>query len=168
MSNFRIGAAPINGIEVTWSSSDPEIAQVGASTGLVEALSPGKANITASAEGINSLPFEITVNSGDLSGTFTGLSGYSVSGSVTRTQDEDGNVVIQLEEDFSTQSGPGLYLYLGQSGTSGANSVSIDKLQARSGTQTYVIPSNINANDFDFVLIFCQPFNVVFGSAELQ
>jgi uncharacterized protein YjdB len=48
--------------QVVWNSSDPAVASV-SSDGLVTALADGTANITASLQGITSVPVELTVNS---------------------------------------------------------------------------------------------------------
>lgn len=168
-ATIRNGAGDaITTIVPTWTSSNPAVVQVDANTGAIAALAIGLAEITASAEGINSLPFEITVSTGALSGDFIGQTGHTVSGTATLTQNAEGKNIVVLEENFSTQSGPGLYVYFGQSATSGTNGVAIDELKATSGTQTYVIPDNVDVNNYSHVLIYCQPFSIVFGSAELK
>ncbi|MEM1221106.1 MAG: DM13 domain-containing protein, partial [Bacteroidota bacterium] len=150
---------------ISWNSSQPTVATVD-NNGLVTAAGPGSTNITATADEISSLPFTVSVLGQEISGTFTGLSGYTVNGTVTLEQDQDG-FYLQMQSDFQTQSGPGLYVYYSRD--AGANTfVDLGKLQATSGEQRYNIPASIDTEDYRFVQIWCQPFGVSFGVAELQ
>jgi hypothetical protein len=151
---------------VTWESTNPEICSVNES-GLVTALANGGAQIIASAEGINSVPFPLMVGSDSLSrsGTFQGLNGYNVEGTTTLERAAAESVVV-LEDDFKSQSGPGLYVYLSPNANNVNGGVSLGELQATSGKQNYPIPANINLDGLDHVIIYCKPFGVPFGTAK--
>lgn len=43
----------------------------------------------------------------------------------------------------------------------------LGKLKANNGNQNYNIPSEIDLAKYDTVLIWCRPFSVLFGSADL-
>jgi hypothetical protein len=157
----------LSGIPLSWTSSAPLIVTVDGQ-GLAEGVSEGMAMIRATAEGVMSPAFEITVSGSDnLTGTFMGASGYNASGKVTIFE-ENGSFVVQLGADFESQSGPGLHVYLSPSKDSGSNGVDLGALQSISGEQSYNVPDGVNPNDYDFVLIYCKPFGVVFAYAELE
>lgn len=157
----------INGKTISWKSSSPNVAMISA-TGEVTAFSSGKTSITATADGIASTPFDIEVGGGARSGTFIGRSGYTASGTATILRDSTGALIVRLESDFRTSTGPGLFVYLGKSSSSGTNGAELGALKSTSGLQTYPIPAAVNPNDFSHVLIYCKPFNVVFAYAELK
>jgi uncharacterized protein YjdB len=55
------GGNPLSGRTITWASDAPSIATVDASTGLITAIAPGTANITATSETKTSAPAVVTV-----------------------------------------------------------------------------------------------------------
>jgi hypothetical protein len=69
-------------------------------------------------------------------------------------------------EDFKTDSGPGLYVYLSVD-KSANDYVNLGKLKAIEGNMNYDIPTGTNTTKYNFVLIWCEPFSVLFGHAEL-
>lgn len=160
------------GKEIVWNSSNPGVLSV-SQDGIATGLNPGLATVSASADGIMSLPFPIEViPSGGLSrsGQFSGNSGYSVKGTATLRQEGAGLVLI-LESDFMSSSGPGLGVYLAKTASGGLNSqnsVSLGNLQSTNGMQQYAVPSSVSLADFDYAVIYCIPFNIRFGTAQLQ
>ncbi|NJL75945.1 MAG: hypothetical protein HC892_13915 [Saprospiraceae bacterium] len=157
---------PLLQYPITWQSSNPVAATV-SSAGLVTAVGNGNVEITAVANNIRSLPYRITVGSSDRVGTFSGRRGYTVMGTATITK-ENSLFKVNFANDFSASSGPGLHVYLSNSDTNASAGVDLGALKTRSGTQSYEVPSNINADDFRFVLIYCKPFSVTFGAAEMN
>jgi hypothetical protein len=156
----------LQGYSVQWRSSAPQVATID-ERGLVRGVAPGSTAITAIVDGISSPALTIQVAGAGRSGSFVGRGGYSASGAVTVLREGDG-FVVRLEENFRTQTGPGLHVYLGKSASSAGGAVDLGRLKATSGLQTYAVPANINPDDFSHVLIYCQPFSVVFASAELK
>jgi len=78
---------------------------------------------------------------------------------------DDGSQILRLEE-FRSTNGPGLYVYLATD--KGASEfVSLGKLKANQGNQNYDIPDQTDLEKYDQVLIWCEPFSVLFGSAAL-
>jgi hypothetical protein len=69
-------------------------------------------------------------------------------------------------ENLQVTNGPDLYVYLAAD-KSVSDFVSLGKLKANNGNQNYKIPSQTDLTKYDTVLIWCRPFSVLFGSAEL-
>ncbi|RMG64729.1 MAG: hypothetical protein D6722_16635 [Bacteroidetes bacterium] len=151
---------------VMWQSSDSSVVSVD-EMGVIKGRSAGLAMVTATAGGVVSLPWTVRVGGGSRSGTFSGASGYSVSGEVS-LQPQGSGYELVLSDDFMAQPGPGLYVYLAPQGSSGSGGAEIAALQANSGAQTYAIPGSVDPAGFSHVLIYCKPFGVVFGAAELE
>ncbi len=153
---------------VSWLSTDSDICSVD-DNGLVTALANGATQIIASSEGLSSLPISLMVGGESLSrsGTFRGLNGYSVEGTATIERTADESMVV-FETDFRSQSGPGLFVYISPNATNVSGGVSLGELKAQSGAQSYPIPANVDPDEFDHVLIYCQPFRVPFGTANFQ
>ena len=69
-------------------------------------------------------------------------------------------------ESFETTFGPDLYVYLATDDKA-SEFVSLGLLQSNTGDQIYEIPADVNLSKYDKVLIWCQAFSVLFGSAQL-
>ena len=78
---------------------------------------------------------------------------------------QDGSNILRLE-NLRVTNGPDLYVYLATD-KSASDFVSLGKLKANNGNQNYDIPSETELTKYDTVLIWCRPFSVLFGSAEL-
>ena len=153
---------------VSWSSSDEQVAAVN-QTGLVSAISDGTTEIVASAEGINSVPFPITVGSdaGDTrTGTFSGRNGYNAEGTAVLNLGSDRS--LEFLSDFKTQSGPGLYIYLSPNASNVDGALNLGEIVATTGAQSYEISPAANLDGLDHVIIYCKPFGVLFGIATLE
>lgn len=153
---------------IMWESSDPAVASVDA-TGLVIALANGNTQISASSEGLSSLPIAITVEpaTSSRSGTFQGLNGYTVQGTAVLER-TGGEAKVIFNEDFRSQNGPGLYVYISPNATNVSGGVSLGMLKSTSGMQSYDIPDNVDLDNINHVLVYCQPFRVPFGTANLE
>jgi hypothetical protein len=77
----------------------------------------------------------------------------------------DGSNILRLE-DLHATNGPDLYVYLATD-KSASDFVSLGKLKANNGNQNYDIPLETDLTKYGTVLIWCRPFSVLFGSAEL-
>ena len=78
---------------------------------------------------------------------------------------QDGSNILRLE-NLQVTNGPDLYVYLATD-KSASDFVSLGKLKANNGNQNYDLPSETDLTKYDTVLIWCRPFSVLFGSAEL-
>ncbi len=101
-------------------------------------------------------------------GTFVGVGDgiHDASGQAYTIPLVDGGSVLRLENFFST-NGPGLRVYLATDKTA-ADHVSLGDLKANRGNQNYELPPGIDLEKYDNVLIWCEPFSVLFGSATLS
>lgn len=98
-------------------------------------------------------------------GTFTGNRNYSVTGSV-KLYEYQGKRYIRFE-NFVSSNGPDLKVYIATS-TTASQFVNIGDLKSISGTQTYLVNNPPDFTQFNKVLIWCQQFSALFGSATIQ
>jgi len=101
---------------------------------------------------------------GEFVGTGDGI--HNVEGIVRIISLENGDSVLRLE-NFKATNGPDLYVYLATD-TQSSEYISLGKLKANNGNQNYDIPENTNLEKYNKVLIWCKPFGVLFGSANLS
>lgn len=78
----------------------------------------------------------------------------------------DGSQILRLE-DFRSTNGPDVHLYL-STDKKANNFIDLGRLKANNGDQNYQIPIDTDFNKYKYVLIWCQPFSVLFGSAQLS
>jgi Electron transfer DM13 len=101
-------------------------------------------------------------------GSFVGVGDgiHNAEGTAKVIPLQDGNNILRLE-DLRITNGPDLYIYLATD-KSASDFVNVDKLKANNGNQNYDIPTETDLTKYDTVLIWCRPFSVLFGSAELE
>lgn len=166
---YNLNNQILNGRTVTWVSTHPGVATINAA-GLALAQSLGTAHITAVVDGIESLPAVFSVTSHVRMGTFvtrTG-SGHPVQGIATLAQESNGSLTLSFGTNFSSAGGPDVRVYLSTTNTVGSNSISVGRLKTFSGAQSYLVPSGVQLNTYEWVIIHCVPFNITFGYARLQ
>ncbi len=78
-----------------------------------------------------------------------------------------GNVQTILLSNFSSDSGPDLKVYLSKD-LAASSFITLGDLKSTTGNQTYNIPKDVSTADYKYVLIWCQRFSVLFGSARIQ
>lgn len=168
---YNMANQELGGQTFVWTSTNSSVLNVDVN-GKITGLSAGTAAITAAAAGVKSLPVEIQVlPEGGLSrsGQFSGNSGYSVKG--TATLQQNGNeLTLTLGSDFMSGNGPMLGVYLAKTASGGLNSqnsLKLDNLKSNSGMQVYPVPAGVGLQDYGYVVIYCIPFNVRFGTAML-
>jgi hypothetical protein len=96
-------------------------------------------------------------------GVFEGLAGHYADGTAKIIQVGDSTYL--RFEDFEVTNGPDLRVYL-TSGGDVKNGLHLEKLKGSKGDQNYLL-ENIDLQIYDTVVIYCQPFGVYFGQAEL-
>jgi electron transfer DM13 len=101
-------------------------------------------------------------------GTFVGVNDgiHNAEGQAKVIKLSDGSNFLRLE-DFRSTNGPDLYVYL-STDKSNSDFVNLGKLKGNVGNQNYEIQQGIDLSKYDTVLIWCQAFSVLFGSAELR
>ena len=101
---------------------------------------------------------------GDFMGVNDGI--HNAEGYVKILTLLDGSQILRLE-DFRTTNGPDIHLYL-STDKQASNFIDLGRLKANNGDQNYQIPIDTDFNKYKYVLIWCQPFSVLFGSAQLS
>jgi Electron transfer DM13 len=109
---------------------------------------------------------------------YTGLlagRAHSTSGRASIYQAPDGKRDLRLT-DFTTSNGPDVHVVLAQSSDENLkqtfvkgrlDTVELGPLRANQGDQNYDLPDSADLSRYDDVVIYCERFNVVFGSAKL-
>jgi|AntRauTorcE11897_2_1112592.scaffolds.fasta_scaffold05621_4 hypothetical protein len=157
----------IPGAPISWQSENEDVALVN-SQGDVTGLRAGIAPIIARSQDISG-SFSLSVGQAQMrSGTFEGSSGYNVEGAVVLELDSGDTLSLKLQDDFRSSVGPGLYIYLTNQAGSISGGVEVARLRSASGADTYEVPEGITINQYSNVLIYCKPFGVPFGVAELD
>ena len=167
----------VPGVEFVWTSSRLSVATV-STTGLATAVSAGSTQIMATAEGKSgSVTLMVTEPPNRRSGMFSGANGYRTSGTVTLEQDSTGKLVLRFESDFKVSRAPDIWVVLYSSANinysrrrppPAGTYENLGRVKANSGTQTYDVPSHVQLDTYDFVIIHCIAFNSEVGIAELQ
>ncbi|MGB0855924.1 MAG: DM13 domain-containing protein [Nitrosopumilus sp.] len=79
---------------------------------------------------------------------------------------DDWSQKLQFGSNFKSTPGPDIYVYLATDDKA-SDFVSLGKIQNNDGAQEYAIPVGTDLNKYDKVLIWCQAFGVLFGTADL-
>jgi len=131
---------------------------------------PVKEKVMMEAAKTSSLVSEEMVNSNQptleilKTGSFEGLVGHQASGVAKIIQ--TGQTTHLRFEDFEVTNGPDLRVYLTEGGDI-KNGIHLEKLKGSRGNQNYLL-ENIDLQKYNTVVIYCQPFGVYFGQAELS
>jgi hypothetical protein len=97
-------------------------------------------------------------------GSFVGVGGHAAEG-VAKIVSVDGKEYLRFEE-FMVINGPDLHVYLTIGGDV-QHGEHLGKLKGSKGDQNYPL-TGIDTAKYDTVVIFCQPFRVVFATATLH
>jgi hypothetical protein len=94
------------------------------------------------------------------------------SGTATIYELEDGGHVLRLE-DFEVTNGPDLHVLLVPDDSPGERDditgyLDLGSLKGNIGDQNYQIPDGIDLDGYGSVVIYCQPFHVIFSVASLR
>lgn len=99
---------------------------------------------------------------------------YELSGSVYLQNRDDGTVEVVLGDDFLTESGPDVQIFLAKdpdalgekhfvadigTGAGGINHFA--------GMETFVVDADVNLDEFRYVVFVCVAFKVGWGSGEI-
>ncbi|MFM9908664.1 MAG: DM13 domain-containing protein [Chitinophagaceae bacterium] len=97
-------------------------------------------------------------------GSFT--SGVHTTSGTAKIFDDKGTKKLRLE-NFKTDSGPDLKVYLSKD-KNATGFINISKLRSATGNQNYDITGMPDFVQYKYVLIWCEQFGVLFGSAQIQ
>lgn len=79
----------------------------------------------------------------------------------------DGTGYVLRFENFFVTNGPGLYVYLAENPWAARGDLNLGPLKASQGESNYPIPEGIDPQRYRHVVIWCEPFSVLFGYAAL-
>lgn len=109
-----------------------------------------------------------------LTGTFVGADAFHQGeGSVTLYTLPSGERVLRFE-NFEVTNGPDLHVILtrhpqpASRADVGDDYVDLGSLKGNQGNQNYSLPNDLDIDGYQSVVIYCQPFHVVFATATLQ
>jgi hypothetical protein len=97
-------------------------------------------------------------------GTFRGYGSENVSG-LAKIYLTNNQYMLKLE-NFNTSNGPDLKVYL-STASSPSGFITLGNLKSTNGNQVYEISGTPDFTQHKFVLIHCERYNHLFGSAEL-
>ena len=98
-------------------------------------------------------------------GSLIGNMNYTVSGTAQVIED-NGSRSVRLE-NFSSSNGPDLKVYLSKDANA-SSFINLGNLKSTNGNQNYAITGTVTISEYKYVLIWCQQFGVLFGSAQLK
>ncbi|MBE9065745.1 DM13 domain-containing protein [Leptolyngbya cf. ectocarpi LEGE 11479] len=106
------------------------------------------------------------------SGQFVTVDQSHATTGTARIVEKDGQRILEFDGAFDTARGPAVQvvLYKGDSvpvSLAENDYVYIADLKSFEGSQGYVLPADLNLNDYGSVAIWCAEFNVTFGYADL-
>lgn len=102
----------------------------------------------------------------EVAGVFMdGEKNYETTGTLRSVEAEDGTY-FRFEE-FETTNGPDLFVYLTKPGQETTEGVSLGALKGNIGNQNYLIPEDVNLEEYNTVVIWCRAFSATFGTGEL-
>jgi hypothetical protein len=153
------------------AASQPAMAMNAALTGQKAVAAKAVAAVTASSADGGSKAVTVTT------GAFHQVA-HATKGTATIAEDSQGNRTLTLR-GFKTSDGPQLRLYLYKAEdvkdnvtakklVSGKQFVDLGALKSTSGTQTYSVPKGIDLWQYLAVGVWCDKFDVNFGTAPLS
>lgn len=145
---------------------------------LVEKMSPGTIDLvmaeakkftTTVSEDMQEMIAKVAPNSQDTPkfsklGMFQGLKGHEAKGKAEVIS--VGDISFLRFEDFEVTNGPDLHVYMTKNGDVDSG-IDLGNLKGSKGNQNYAL-GEINADVYNTVVIYCQPFHVYFASAKLS
>jgi hypothetical protein len=98
------------------------------------------------------------------SGTIEGI-GHTVSG--TASLYESGGKKVVVLDPYNSQNGPDLKVYLSKD-INASSYISLGALKSVTGKQSYDVPGNPETTEYNYIMVWCEQFTVVFGRAEIK
>lgn len=162
----------IEGLDVLWESSHPEVLAID-QEGNMSGLNNGVSKVKAFVNGLMSNELTIIVGTTSRTGTFQGANGYNASGTTNLFFNAQGQLMLSLSSNFSTDFALGTFIYLSNSTSGSATGASGVELQGitAGGAHTFnvaAIDPEIGINDYQYVIVLCKPASITFGFAQLN
>ncbi len=119
-----------------------------------------KSNDTSTTPGTDTVPGGTIIATGN----FT--SGVHTTSGIAKVYNDGGTKRLWLE-NFKTDNGPDLKVYLAKD-INASTFINISNLRSVNGNQNYDISGMPDLAQYKYVLVWCQQFGVLFGSALIQ
>jgi hypothetical protein len=106
-------------------------------------------------------------------GTFVGADNFH-EGEGTAVILQQGNQQVLRLEAFRVTNGPDLHVILSKNPTPtdgsdiGDDYIDLGSLKGNVGNQNYELPADLDLSEYKSVVIYCQPFHVIFAAASLS
>ncbi|MCA0452669.1 MAG: DM13 domain-containing protein [Chloroflexi bacterium] len=107
-------------------------------------------------------------------GTFTEIDVvHTAAGTATIYQLPDNTRILRLE-NFKVTNAPNLHLYMTrnpkpeESKDIGTDYIDLGPIQANVGNQNYPVPTEVDLSAYRGLVLYSQPYNVIFSTAELR
>ncbi len=94
----------------------------------------------------------------------TGTKGHPASGTV-RIVEVDGERYLRYE-NFKTINGPDIYVYLAKD-LDAKDFVSLGKVKGTEGNINYLIPKEVDTNEYKYAMTWCKQFGVLFNWGDV-
>lgn len=98
---------------------------------------------------------------------------YTIQGSA-KIETIDTQTRLVFSDDFKTKNGPDLKVYISKRSVEdltskdvGETAVRISVLKSNKGGQSYIIPAEINLDEYESVIIHCEAYTVLWGGFDL-
>ncbi|MEA5466060.1 DM13 domain-containing protein [Leptothoe sp. PORK10 BA2] len=106
------------------------------------------------------------------SGQFVTVDQSHATTGTARIVEKDGQRILEFDGAFDTARGPDVEVVLYKGDTvpvslAESDYVVVGDLKSFEGSQGYVLPTDLNLNDYGSVAIWCAEFNITFGYAAL-
>lgn len=153
-----------------WTSSNVELATVD-SFGKLTAIDTGNVTVRASAGTVSdSVSIKISKDETIVvvtmrSGTLMGRSGYKISGNFRVFRDGE-KVKLEVTNAQIDNAAPGPFYYLSNQQNSINGALSFGK--ASNGNATFELPSGSTVSTYNYLLVWCDPFNVLLGYGQFS
>jgi hypothetical protein len=126
-------------------------------------------SVQAETEVVSPIPAEegVLISQGELMGADAFHGG---SGQILLIQSPTGETILRFQ-DFRVRNGPDLRVYLSPDpggAVRAEGAISLGTLRGTSGFINYTVPADVDPTVFRSVIIYCEPFGVVFATAVLS
>lgn len=168
-------------VTLQWSSSDPNIIDIDASSGLANAIQEGQATISVSTPDdpeVSSINNNLQItretivdNQISKSGTIVTTSSYILKGDFILEDIEEDNIIrLSIKDNYEADTLlPGLYIYLTNNPNTINNAFEIGPVSVFSGAHTYEISKDdVQLNQYSHILYWCKPFTTKVGEGEIK
>ena len=99
---------------------------------------------------------------------------YNIKGTA-KIETVDNQTRLVLSDDFKTKNGPDLKIFLTKKhvgdldgGDVVANGLKLGVLKSNKGSQTYIIPADVDLSQYESIVIHCEAFTVLWGGVDLK